>query len=532
MKKFLLNLLKDIPLLLLSIFLAFLVWVFASVSSDPTEEGRFPHTVTIETVGLDENKIITGGLPYTVSINLRAPNSVWRRISLERVQGKAVIDVTGLEAGTHQVPISVQVGISPIQIVSFSPNTATVTIEEYETREFGLTVNETGEIPTAFRADPAVLSQDTVKITGTVSQLDMIDKVAVDLDRTNATESIESTLAVTAYDESGKAVRDVDIEPDKVKVTQEIRMRGGYRILSVKLAVKGEIAQGYRVDNLSVDPGFVTVYSADKELLNSLTSYIETETIMLDEINSSTNRKIGLNVPDGVTLVGDPTVTMNVQVSAIEGTTTIAQIPVSVIGVDEDGNTEVTISPSEIDVYLFGPIVALSEIEPSDIHAVIEVQDLENGSYQIAPKVEISSSDTIAVQSLMPATIEVHVSAVEGSAEISPVPVIVTGIDDDALTNVTVTPSEIGVDLFGPVADLEKIGPADILAEIDVRDLESGTYQIAPFVNLSSYDTITVRAAVPETVSVEVSRTMPTEEPKEEEPAEENPAVSGMPDNR
>ena len=186
-------------------------------------------------------------------------------------------------------------------------------------------------------------------------------------------------------------------------------MRGGYRILSVKLAVKGEIAQGYRVDTISVDPGFVTVYSADKELLNSLTSYIETETVMLDEIDSSTNRKISLNVPEGVTLVGDPTVTMNVQVSAIEGTTTIGQIPVSIIGLDNDEQTEVTISPSDIDVYLVGPIVSLGEIEPSDIHAVIEVQDLEDGSYQIAPRVEVSSSDTITVQSVMPATIEVQV---------------------------------------------------------------------------------------------------------------------------
>lgn len=411
MKKIFIQILKDIPLILISLLLAFFIWVIAIISNDPTEEGRFSQSVTIETTGLSEDMIITGGLPYTVSINLRAPNSVWRKISLERTPAKAIIDVTGLEAGTHQVPISVQIGVSPIQIVSFSPSTATVTIDRYETREFQIAVVEKGEIPTAFRAETPVLSQETVSISGTVSQLDQIDKVFVELDRSNKTETIEESLQISAVNADGRTVRDLTFEPEKVKVTQEIRMRGGYRILSVKLSVTGEIAQGYRVDTINVDPGFVTVYSADKELLNSLNSYIETETVMLDEIFTSTARKVGLNVPEGVTLVGDSTVTMNISVSAIEGTTTFSQIPVTVIGLEE--GLEVAVSPGDIDVYLIGPIVTLSQIEPEDIHAVVEIQDLAAGNYQIAPDVEVTSNDTITVQSVMPATVEVQITSIE-----------------------------------------------------------------------------------------------------------------------
>lgn len=413
MKKIFLHILKDIPLILMCILLAFFIWIFATMTTDPTEEGRFSQTVTIETVGLEEDMIITSGLPYTVSINLRAPNSIWRRISLERIQAKAIVDVTGLEPGVHQVPITIQIGIKPIQIVSFTPNTATVTIEKYETRKYDVTVEESGDIPTAFRAEAPVLSQKEVSISGTVSQLDTISKVVVNLERNNNTETIEETLPIVAYTEDGKIVRDVTISPDKVKVTEEIKMRGGYRILSVKLSVKGEISSGYRVDNLSVDPGFVTVYSADKELLNSLTSYIETETIMLDEINSTTNRKVGLNIPEGVTLVGDSTVTVNIEISAIEGTSTFGQISVSMIGL-EDG-LEAAISPSDIDVYLVGPIVTLAEIEPDDIHAVIELQDLGPGSYQIAPNIEVSATDTVTVQSIQPATIEVQITEIQNS---------------------------------------------------------------------------------------------------------------------
>ena len=410
MKKIFLQFLKDIPLIILCIFLAFFIWIFATMTSDPTEEGRFSQTITIETVGLAENCMITSGLPSSVTVNLRAPNSVWRRISLERVQGKAIIDVTGLEPGTYQIPISVQIGIAPVQIISVTPSVATVTIEQFETREYPIVIEETGDIPTAFRADAPVLSQGMVEISGTVTQLDKISKVAVLLERNNNTETIEETLPVYAYTEEGRVVRDVTISPDKVKVTEEIRMRGGYRILSVKLSVKGEISPGYRVDNLEVDPGFVTVYSTDKELLNSLNSFIETETIMLDELTATTNRKVGLNVPEGITLVGDTTVTVNIVISAVEGTQTFSQISVSAVGIDD--GLEANISPSDIDVYLAGPIISLSDVEPGDIHAIVDLKDLGEGNYQLVPVVEVASSDTITVNSIQPQTIDVQISAI------------------------------------------------------------------------------------------------------------------------
>ena len=416
MKRIFLQILKDIPLILLSILLAFFIWVFATMTSDPTEEGRFSQTITIETVGLDENCMITSGLPTSVSSNLRAPNSVWRRISMERVQGKAVLDVSGLGPGTYQIPIAVQIGISPVQVISVTPGVATITIEQYETREYPVIVEETGDIPTAFRADAPVLSQETVEISGTVTQLDKISKVAVNLERNNNTETIEETLQVNAYTEEGRIIRDVTINPDKIKVTEEIRMRGGYRILSVKLSVKGEISQGYRVDNLEVDPGFVTVYSADKELLNSLNSFIETETVMLDAITATTNRKVSLNIPEGITLVGDTTVTVNIVVSAVEGTQTFSQIPVSAVGIDD--GLEAYISPSDIDVYLAGPIISLSEIEPADIHAIIDLKDLGEGNYQLVPTVEVASNDPITVNSIQPQTIDVQITVIPESGDI------------------------------------------------------------------------------------------------------------------
>ena len=411
MRNFILRVLRNIPLLLLSLVIAAGIWAFATISGDPTEEGRFTQGVSVEVVGLPEDYIITSELPTTVNINVLAPNSVWRRMSLERTTAKAVIDVTDLEPGTYELPINIQFDISPLKVTYYSPKTVDVTIEKVETRTYPIEVVETGEIATAYKAEKVALSSDTVEITGTVTQLDTIDRVYVTLNRNKNTETIVTSLTVVAANEDGAAVKELTIKPDKVTATQEINLRGGYKILSVKLSVSGEIAQGYRVDDISVDPAFVTVYAADKDVLNSLDSYIDTETVLLSEISYSTSRKIALKVPEGVTIVGEPSVTMNVKVTAIEGTSTFSNIPISAVGLEE--GYEAVISPTEIDVYLTGPVNTLGAITNGNITAMVELQDLEAGSYTLTPKIEVSSSEAVSVQSIMPATVAVTIQPIE-----------------------------------------------------------------------------------------------------------------------
>lgn len=411
MKNLFLKILRNIPGILVSILIAIVIWIFAVSTSDPTEEGRFPQSVQIEMTCLEEGLILTNDLPYTVNINLRAPKSVWRRIELEKVNAKAVIDVSGLDEGEHEIPIKVNVGISPIQILSFTPSVATVHLERFETRVYPLTVKETGEVPTAFKADAPVLSDETVTVSGPVSQLDKIKEVRVVLDHKDATGPIEKNLSVMALSESSIVVKGITISPEKVNVTQNITMRGGYRVLSVKLLTSGEIQNGLRVTNIDVDPSYVTVYCSDRELLDSLPGYLETEPLDLSTVSESITQKIGISVPEGVTLVGVQSVNTTVDVEAIEGTKTLTDIPLTMIGEEED--LIYTVSPEAIDIYLSGPMTIVNGMVPESVKAVLDVKDLTPGSYQIEPEIEGVSDELIEVQTILPATIEVNIAAPE-----------------------------------------------------------------------------------------------------------------------
>ncbi len=413
MKKRLASLLRSLGSFAVALILALTVWVVAITSSDPTEERRFSNTVTVELTGLGEGLVMTNVLPEQVSINLRAPASTWKRITNSRIPAKAIVDVTGLEPGEHEVPVKIQIGIEPILITSFSPQTIKVILERYETRTFDLTVVESGVVPTAFKAESPVASQSKIQVSGSVSLLDQIDVVRVILDHSNATESIKKEISVAAVNKNGSVISSgLTFLPEKVEVTQEINLRGGYRVVAVKVVTPGTVPSGYRVSKITVDPSVVTIYSSDRTLLESLPSFVETESVDLSTMTGRAAIKIGLVLPDGVSLVGDQSVSVDVDIVPIEGALTLNNIPVYVIGLDE--GVQATLSPEAVDLYLSGPQPVLDQLNAEELYAVLDLQDYQAGHYQLEPRIDISSWEGISIQSIMPGTIDITISGQNG----------------------------------------------------------------------------------------------------------------------
>ena len=95
--------------LLVSFLLAVLVWVSAVVSADPNEECVLPWAVNIEVLGKDPNMLIMDQSQSQVSFTLFAPRSVCQKLESDHNSVRAWIDLSGLEAGVHDVPVQDQI---------------------------------------------------------------------------------------------------------------------------------------------------------------------------------------------------------------------------------------------------------------------------------------------------------------------------------------------------------------------------------------------------------------------------------------
>ncbi|GIV65660.1 MAG: CdaR family protein [Chloroflexota bacterium] len=402
------RLLRLLPSLITAFILALAVWISAVSSSDPLDERTYPNPLPIEIVGQDPGLVITSPIPSSVTVVLSAPQSIWNQLTTETGSVRAFLDLSGLEAGSHTIPVKVQISARPVRKIAQSPQTITITLERLASKEFPIRVMTRGSPAVGYTADTPTLSQTSVTVSGPESQVNRVAEVQAILDISQATETINRTVNLIAVDANDNPINGLSLLPDRVTVRQNISQRFGYRNVVVKVVVLGQVASGYRLTNISVFPPAVTVFSADPQIVSDLPGFIETEPLNINGLKDDLDISLSLNLPAGVSVVGDQTdVLVRVGVAAIESSLTLPNIPVEITGLQP--GLSATISPETITVIISGPVALLDRLRATDVRAVVDLSTLSEGTYQIEPEVEILIAE-LRTESLLPESVEVIIS--------------------------------------------------------------------------------------------------------------------------
>ncbi len=403
---------KILPTLGLSFALALAVWISAVTSADPNEQNAMPDAVPVQIIGQDPGLILADNTPHLVSVVINAPRSRWDSLRADKSLVTAEADLAGLKAGSHVVPIHVNVGIRPAEIVSYSPQTITVVLENLASKPFPIHLVRNGEPAIGFQAEDPTLGVTNATVTGPEPLIAGITEVRAVLNLGDAHQNINATIPIQAYNSDDATVDGVTINPSRVTVIQPITQRGGFRSdLVVKPVYQGKIASGYRLTNISVFPPAVTVFSTDPNRVNQLPGYIETIPINLDGAKDDLEVPTGLNLPQGVSLVGDQKVTVQVGIAAIESSVTLSNQQIQFIGLSP--LVGATVSPQAVDAIISGPLPILDTLAPGDIQVVVDLSKLTSpGTYQVAPTVQMRNDQLTAalkVETILPGTVEVTI---------------------------------------------------------------------------------------------------------------------------
>lgn len=390
-----------------ALILAISVWIAAVTAADPDEERIYNHPISIEIVGQDPGLVILGDMPHSVEVTLRAPRSVWNRLDTQEAPIRAIVDLSGLSAGEHIVSVQVQVAERPVRIVSVSPSSFGVNLEPLATRTFPISITLTGTPAVGYRAGEAIITPKSVVISGAKSVVDQVARTRVVINLSGTRESINQTADIQVLDVNNQPVKGLSVNPISVQVSLPVSQQGGYRDVAVKVVIHGQVANGYLLTKLSVFPPIVTVYSTDPTLVNNLPGIVETQPLELRGASEDITTRLSLVLPDGISVVGDQNVQVQVGIDPIQSNLTLSKIKVEMVGLT-DGMTA-QVSPAEVDVILSGPAPLLDTLQLQDIHVIVDMTGLGPGTYQLTPKVEILVSDVI-VESVLPNTVEVVIS--------------------------------------------------------------------------------------------------------------------------
>lgn len=396
---------ESISSLSLAFLLSLVVWVSAVLSTDPTVTRSLPQPVTLEIEGLSDELTLIDPLPNTVNVTLRAPQSVWDRISFQPNLVHAWIDLSNLEDGEHELNVNVRVGVTPYHVVRVVPEKVTIRLEKVESKTFAVNINVVGEPALGYQRGSLSISPDRVLVSGAKSLVERVASVYGEMDINGAADSQKRAIRVKTLDENGVEVEGIKITPDTVSVNQMITLLGGYRNVVVKVVTKGELEDGYWLTNITVSPPNVIVFSADPQIVEALPGYVETETVDLSGLSDDVDLRVSLKLPAGVELAGEESVLVRLNIAAIEGSLPIT-LPIEVVGLAT--GLEAQLSPSQVDVLITGPLPVLRTIRSSNLRVVVDLSGMTAGEYQVPPIVDLLP-ESVDVASVLPTNITVTI---------------------------------------------------------------------------------------------------------------------------
>ncbi len=397
---------KNISTLLLAFIFAFVVWVSAIISTDPNEVQVYPRLINISMVGLDSQLMVVDDLTTQARITLRAPQSIWSKLNSNPELIKAWIDLAGVEAGNHTLPVKVQIGATPNQVIKIEPEEVNLTLEPLITKTFPVEMTINGDPALGYSKGSVSASPQEVTISGPASQVSKIVNAVVRLDVSGASETVRKNITVEAIGVNGEIISGIEISPANVLVSQQISLLGGYRNVVVKVTTNGQVASGYWLTNISVSPPNVTVFSSDPQLVNELPGYVETKPVDLTELSDDVDIRATLDLPQDVTLAGEESVLIRLSIAALEGSLPIS-LPVQVIGLSPELSAK--ISPETVEVLISGPLPLINSLTPGGIRVSVDLTGMKLGTYQVVPVVDLLPNQ-LKVASILPQNVEVTIT--------------------------------------------------------------------------------------------------------------------------
>ncbi len=395
--------------LFLSLLLGVIIWVSAVTAANPNLETEMD--VPLQVRDQAEDITIVDQLPDAVSVTILTPESVMAQIEQENVI-TAYIDLSDLDSGTYRFPVNISVPdqLRPIRVLDFSPRQIQLTLGKVITRELTVDINVQGEPAIGYQTGELEWGRREVVIKGREDEVEEVVSVVGELDLSDANETITREISLQPVDENGSVVEGVTVDPEVMRVTQVINLQGGYRNVAVNVVTQGVVEPGYRFTSITPAPPTVMVFSEDPSLVEQLPGYVNTKPLDLTGVDSYLETILELDLPQGVTVVGDPTVLVQVNVTPLETNMTISR-EIEVIGLLPGLSAEV--SPSQVSVRITGPVPVLENLTERDIRVIVDLTNFEIGVHTVQPAVEILPSDVV-VEDVSPAEVEIRIQSGPG----------------------------------------------------------------------------------------------------------------------
>lgn len=302
---------------LVCVLLSFGLWLYITNIENPTRSYtlkgvpvKLLNTQTLKQFDLAVSP------DQTFDVNLSLEGDSKDIYSVEKDQFSLVADIGeyALKTGVNNIPVQVVNYPEKLNIKNNNNLIVQVKLEKLISKEFNVISQVDVNYAYGVYKDKEKFTSSKVEVSGPESAVNKVVNVAMVGELDNVNRDITKEFLLKPLDANGDVVKDVKLSKDKEKMSVYV---SNSKAVDIKTNYIGNLPDGYKL--ISTIPSKKSVQIiGEKNDLDSVNS-LNTEDINLSDIKESTQKKVKILLPEGISLADeDNYVTVNINVEPIK----------------------------------------------------------------------------------------------------------------------------------------------------------------------------------------------------------------------
>ncbi len=423
---------KNFGLMVLSIVIAFLIWLVVANVNNPVKSKLF-RDVKIQII--NENSVTDIDKVFDIvsddSVTIKVTE---RRKVLDGLSSDDFTVIADMENLTEMntVPLTVTCSNSSVTLdeITIVPVSMKVELEQIQQSDFIVTVETTGTLRDGYEVGTTeVLEGKSVQIAGPESMISKIGQVTATVSLDNVYSERSLTAPITITDKNGDVFSETQMSRLQIKdstgvlladneVTVDVTLWKVLYDVALEVETVGRPLSGYEVTDISVLPVTVNLVGPD-EVLGLIGNSITLSTpISVEGVSETFSQEVDLSETldeiDTIRLAQNVDSVITVTVEVEKSNSQTFQIPLSNLSVSNlPDDMILTFSPADVISVTVQYEDESSSISESEILASIDLSVCEEeGDYEIPVEIELpdgcslTSDVVLLVNSSVPEQIE------------------------------------------------------------------------------------------------------------------------------
>ena len=372
-------------IIIICTILSVALWIYVTNVENKirtTEINKIPVELINEEALKASNLAVVPGQELYITLKVEGNTADINQI--KRSDFKVQVDLAeyAWKKGVNKVPVSIVDYPVSVSIKNTNALTVSINIDNYLEKTINIESNINITPRLGYFAAAAVITPETVKISGAESYVNMVNKVVVKDNINDAYENISAEYKIIPIDDEGKELTGIYLSQETAKV--EIKVSKG-KSVKVNIPTIGELPNKLKLSSLKQNKETVELLG-EKEVIDGVNE-VSTEPLDLSTITANKEVFLKIIAPENTT-VSEGEEYIRVTVEVIKYITKDFNVTFTTSGLVEGLN--IIPNKDKIRVIISGYETDIKNINENNIRASLDLSGYtKEGSFEKAPKITI-----------------------------------------------------------------------------------------------------------------------------------------------